>query len=196
MEIKHREMGTMFRRGLIAALMVFIALGVTVSGLAAENTLPDRYQKRVKSGAGGGVEEKDEFEVGRFIAVRSGQLLDGEQIPLPVYSDGAAARRSECQYIISPAEVPTALSYIDTSGSFYLKAYVDSDGFAHVGLWQQSGSGDGIQMVGSDSYEKVKKEFGQSAGYSVTGAENVILAQMRVLSGRVRVNYMVIAIRS
>ena len=50
--------------------------------------------------------------IGNFLAVKTGQVKDGEQIPLPVYEDGKKATRKEVHYVVSPAEIPTHFPYI------------------------------------------------------------------------------------
>ncbi len=133
------------------------------------------------------------------IGIQTGQIRDGEQIPLPFFQDGKQARRQEAYYLVSPAEIPTSLTYIATSGAFYIKCNVDQEGFVHISLWQQSGTGQGVKVVGSDTYRLLKERFTTEGITSAAGEEddeNVATAQMRVLSERLSVNYMVIALRS
>ena len=134
--------------------------------------------------------------LGNFIAIKTGTIEAGEQIPLPRYQDGKQASRNEVHYLVSPAEVPTSLTYIATSGSFYVKCHVDKRGFVHASLWQQSGTGAGIEMVGENTYEELRKQFEREGITSVTGAENITAQQMKVLSKHLLINYMVIALRS
>ena len=133
---------------------------------------------------------------GNFIAVGTGRVKDGEQIPSPYYQDGKQALRSEVHYFVSPSEVPTSLSYINTIGAFYVKCSVDLQGYAHISLWQQTGTGEGVKVVGADTYERLKAHFTTEGVTSPTGAENVTVAQMKVLSERLVANYLVIALRS
>ncbi len=131
-----------------------------------------------------------------YLAVSTGTVRDGEQIPVPVYQDGTNALRSECHYLISPNEVPTALTYISSSGAFYIKSYADENGVAHLSLWQQSGTGEGVVAVGGESYHTLKKDFGKNDSFNSENTEPIAVAQMRALSEKLVVNYLVIAIRS
>lgn len=155
-----------------------------------ESTQAEKEVKRSAEEAVGEV-------LGNFIAIRTGQVKDGEQIPLPFYQDGKEALREESHYFVSPAEIPTSLTYITSSGAFYIKCSVDqNDGYARVSLWQQSGTGDGIKLVGADTYKQVQQQFVRPGVTSPTGEENIVAAQMKVLSERLLVNYMVISLRS
>ena len=161
------------------------------------------WAQRAKESAQAGKEVKHSLEetmgevLGNFIAIRTGQVKDGEQIPLPFYQDGKEALRKESHYFVSPAEIPTSLTYITSSGAFYIKCSVDqNDGYARVSLWQQSGTGDGIKLVGADTYKQIQQQFANPSVTSQTGGENIVAAQMKVLSERLLVNYMVISLRS
>ena len=137
-----------------------------------------------------------EQAIGNFIAIGTGTVKDGEQIPLPQYQDGTRALRKQCYYFVSAAEVPTALTYIQTSGAFYTKCEVDRDGYAHVSLWQQSGSGNGTKVVSKDSYEEIKRQLTREGISSPDESENIAVAQMRILSERLTANYLVIAVKA
>ena len=133
---------------------------------------------------------------GNWIAVGSGQVRDGERIPLPRYRDGKQALRSEVQYMVSPGEIPTSLTYIKAGGAFYVRCTADGDGYVHISLWQQAGTGEGIRVVGRETYEQLKDHFATPGVTSPGGSENITVAQMRVLSERLVANYLVIALRS
>jgi len=146
-------------------------------------------------------QESSQESVGNDIAVGTGQIRDGEQIPLPTYRDGKKATRQEVYYMVSPAEVPTSMTFItgQSSGTFYIKCDADQEGVVHISLWQQSGTGGGTKVVGSDTYRILKENFKREGITSAGGEEddeNVVTAQMRVLSQRLIANYMVVAIRS
>ena len=139
--------------------------------------------------------------LGNYLAIKTGQVRDGEQIPLPSYQDGKRATRKEAQYLVSPAEIPTSLTYItgQASGTFYIKCDANSEGTVHISLWQQSGTGEGTKVVGSDTYRLLKESFkreGVTSAADREDDENVVTSQMRVLSDRLKVNYIVIALRS
>ncbi|OGX06780.1 MAG: hypothetical protein A3G87_04350 [Omnitrophica bacterium RIFCSPLOWO2_12_FULL_50_11] len=51
---------------------------------------------------------------GNFIAVETGVIKNGEQIPLPQYQDGTRATRKECRYFVSPNEISTAMLFSRT----------------------------------------------------------------------------------
>lgn len=140
------------------------------------------------------VKKELQSNFGNYIVIESGVVKAGRQIPLPSYQDGTQAKREECKYMVSTNEFPTAITYTTTSGSFYVKAVVDKDGYAHASLWLQSGLGDGVMVVGENTYEEVKKE---SQGYSSTNTgPTIVEQQMKALSEHLTLNYMVIAVRS
>jgi ABC-type transport system substrate-binding protein len=68
-------------------------------------------------------------------------VQDGEQIPLPRYRDGKSAERKDCHYIVSPREISTAFNNLVGSGAYYIKNFVDSEGVAHISLWQRGADG-------------------------------------------------------
>ena len=133
--------------------------------------------------------------LGHWIAIGSGQVRDGEQIPLPRYRNGKQALRSEVHYLVTPAEIPTSLSTVSTFGAFYIKCKVDKEGYVELSLWQQPGTGEGFKAVGRDAYERLKAHFTTEGVRSPTGSENVSVTQMKVLSERLLANYLVIALR-
>jgi hypothetical protein len=176
--------------------VVFILLFFFAPDLKAEDPIV-----RINKPASGSRDSSPTDSVGNYIAVQTGQVRDGEQIPLPTYQDGKQATRKEVHYMVSPAEVPTSMTYItnQASGTFYIKCDADSEGVVHISLWQQSGTGQGTEVVSSDSYRVVKENFNRAGitnAEGKEGADNVVTEQMKALSQRLIANYMVIAVRS
>ncbi|MBI4357749.1 MAG: hypothetical protein HY584_00480 [Candidatus Omnitrophica bacterium] len=133
----------------------FLTIGLGQTFLWAQRT---RESSQTQKDAKHFQEEAVGDVLGNFIAVRTGQVKDGERIPLPVYQDGKEALRKESHYFVSPAEIPTSLTYVTSSGAYYIKCFADPDGYARVSLWLQSGTGDGIKMVGADTYQQLQQQ--------------------------------------
>ena len=55
--------------------------------------------------------------LGNFIAIGTGQVKHGERIPLPKFKDGTFATRDDAHYLVSPAEISTAITYARTQAS-------------------------------------------------------------------------------
>ena len=133
--------------------------------------------------------------LGNFVTVDSGQVKPGEQIPILKFADGTEAKRKDTHYMVSPAEMPTSITYTATGGAFVIKCFVDESGKVTAELWQQSGTGKGVPVIAGNMTEQIRNQI-DSVGYSLTGNENVVAQQMEVFTQNMLVNYMAIAVRS
>ena len=169
-------------------LMLLVAIPDQSVFAEAKNEEASDFKKKTQDAVGD--------VLGDFLAIKTGKIKSGEQIPLPYYKDGKQAIRKECHFMVSPAELPTATTYVTTSGVFYIKCSVDDRGYVQASVWQRARTADGIKMVDQDSYGAVKKQYDQPGVTTPTGEESLAVQQMRILSEKLWVNYMVVALRS
>lgn len=87
-------------------LIVLFLIAHPVARAQPENP----FKRPVSQDKAGEQSEDISKSVFNFIAVETGTIRDGEQIPLPKYGDGTYAKREECKYMVSPSELTTSLS--------------------------------------------------------------------------------------
>jgi len=145
---------------------------------------------------------------GNYIAVETGVVRSGEQIPLPRYGDGKEAKREECRYFVSTNEVATSVvDFVPTPGVFFIQCKVDKSGVVHVSLKQEgSATGETRDVSDDPGYKSLQEHYerhnisslGGSEGSTIT-RESATGYQGKVMQGikdRVLANYMVIAVRT
>lgn len=168
---------------------VFMFLFLVFSAARSQDLLAQKAEPK------GNIDEAAAKAFGNLIAIETGELQDGEQIPLPRYQDGKQASRRECHYFVSPREISTAFSNLVGSGAYYIKCFVDSDGVVHISLWQRGADGSDFNVVEDKAYEDLKRYY-ESIGTQYEGAgdfRNKLIGELRK---RMAANYMVIALRS
>src|SRR3990167_9484002 len=57
-----------------------------------------------------GIRKELESNFTNYMAIDTGTVKNGEQIPLPIYKYGTKATREECKYLVSPNEITTSLA--------------------------------------------------------------------------------------
>src|SRR3989338_4266632 len=95
----------LMRRFLVSILVLAAIFVVGDSELFAKKAVAEKDSP---------LEEAVGKSLGNFIAVETGVIKNGEQIPLPHYQDGTRASRKECRYFVSPNEVSTAMLFSRT----------------------------------------------------------------------------------
>ncbi len=173
-----------------SSLLFIVTLFILFSPAAQAQDPPAR-----KPEAKGSVDEASIKAFGNLIAIETGELRDGEQIPLPRYQDGKQASRQECRYFVSPREISTAFSNLVGSGAYYIKCFVNSDGVVHISLWQRGADGSDFNVVEDKAYEDLKRYY-QSIGTQYEGSDDFRNKLIGELRKRMAANYMVIALRS
>lgn len=175
---------------------IFVVAMISSRAVLAQTKTGSAAKEELKSVA----EEAVGKVLGNFIAIRTGQIKDGEQIPLPVYGDGKTAERSECHYFVSPAELTTALSRLQGVGGYYLVCRVDPKGYVHASLWEFGSDGE-FDVIKDEKYESLQRY------YESLGDQNLRLIGQptgtdfqkeytSAIKKHVLVNYLVIALRS
>ncbi len=172
-----------------------VMVNFSTSALKAETALEQLKKKQE-------VENKQEAgpdlfpdSLGNFISIGTGEIRDGQQIPLPKYQDGTLAKRSESHYIVSPKEMSTAFTHLGGGGAYFIRCAVDQEGVVHASLWQYDGAGQEINVIEDKSYEELKKYY-ESIGTQYEGSGDFRAQLMKTIREKVVLNYMVIAIRS
>ncbi|MBI4394923.1 MAG: hypothetical protein HY583_01880 [Candidatus Omnitrophica bacterium] len=143
-----------------------------------------------------------------FVAIDTGVVKDGEQIPLPNYGDGTQADRKECHYFVSPHEITTSMSDVsNTGGVYYIHCSVDSNGVARISFKKQGVSGTPDYDIAVDAGYKSLQEHYERNRISGLGGETgreivpekaagIQFEMMKGIQKRLSVNYLVVAIRS
>ena len=139
--------------------------------------------------------------LGNFIAIGTGQVADGEQIPVPAYRDGTRAKRDETYYFVSLNQITT--SYGQATG--YVTCSVDARGYAHASFWMRVGEQD-LDAIGTKGEEALEKYY-ESISYGRRDLETIhnvakagireqLASTLKELKEKVSINYLAIAIRS
>ncbi len=84
------------------------------------------------------VDKKLAERLSDYLAIETGVIGDGEQIPLPKFKDGSAAKREQCKYFVSPSTINTVLFGWASSAGYYLVCKASSEGKVdcYLAQWQ------------------------------------------------------------
>ena len=182
-----------FRKVVFGGLILAVAAGSFSVALKAESAI-DRLRKKSQAREEPTPESVAHFPA-NYIAIGTGEIRDGEQVPLPKYQDGTMAKRSESRYIVSPKEMSTAFTHLGGGGAYFIRCEVDQEGFAHASLWQYDGAGQELNVIEDKSYEELEKYY-ETIGTQYEGSGDFRANLMKTVREKVVLNYMVIAIRS
>ena len=134
-------------------------------------------------------------KINNFIAIKTGKVRNGEQIPVPLYADGSLADRKDCKYFVSPNELSTAFTYLGGAGSYYIKCAVDENGFVQAALWQYDTDGKEINVIEDKSYEDLQKYY-KKIGTQYEGSDSFRNQLTADLKKKAVANYLAIAIKA
>ena len=152
-------------RALFAALLtIFVFAGFTWQSSTEEKKTSG--SSPLKETVSSIVDKKLSERLSDYIAIKTGNIEDGNQIPLPKFKDGTTARRENCKYFVSPSAVNTVLFGWASSAGYYLVCKVSSEGKVdcYLAQWQP------------DKKELVKVEDPKNQYHTIFQANYLVIA--------------------
>lgn len=181
---------------------MYLLIGLTVLVSHAAPLVAEIGHNRSESLPKEGVADAVGEVLGNFIAVETGQVKDGEQIPVPTYRDGTRAKREDTYYFVSPNRITTSHS----GAAGYMTCSVDARGYAHASFVMRSGESE-LDVSRSNGEKTLQKYYESIASYSRSDLEMVdesskasvrkqLASTLKDLDEDISINYLAIALRT